>query len=111
MALAVDGEESRMGPRHILIGSFSLLALAASAAAQTPPNAPTAAPPAKAAKPAKVAPANGAVVPHTLAEALAGAYGNLPVLQAERAKLRATDEGVPTALAGWRPTVIVAGTT
>jgi outer membrane protein len=31
-------------------------------------------------------------------------------LQAERAKLRATDENVPTALAGWRPTVVMAGT-
>jgi outer membrane protein len=111
MALAVDGEESRMGPRHILIGSFSLLALAASAAAQTPPNAPTAAPPGKAAKPAKIATPSGASVPRTLAEALAATYANLPVLQAERAKLRATDENVPTALAGWRPTVIVAGTT
>lgn len=50
-------------------------------------------------------------VPHTLAEALAATYSNQPVLQAERAKLRATDENVPTALAGWRPTVVLAGTT
>jgi outer membrane protein len=49
-------------------------------------------------------------VPHTLAEALAATYSNQPALQAERAKLRATDENVPQALAGWRPTVIVAGT-
>jgi outer membrane protein len=47
--------------------------------------------------------------PHTLAEALAATYANQPALQAERAKLRATDENVPTALAGWRPTVVVAG--
>jgi outer membrane protein len=49
-------------------------------------------------------------VPHTLAEALAATYANQPALQAERAKLRATDENVPQALAGWRPTVIMAGT-
>ncbi len=46
-------------------------------------------------------------VPHTLAEALAATYSYQPALQAERAKLRATDEGVPQALAGWRPTVIL----
>ena len=49
-------------------------------------------------------------VPHTLAEALAATYSNQPALQAERAKLRATDENVPQALAGWRPTVVMAGT-
>ena len=49
-------------------------------------------------------------VPHTLAESLAATYSNQPALQAERAKLRATDEGVPQALAGWRPTVVLAGT-
>ena len=32
------------------------------------------------------------------------------MLLAERAKLRATDENVPQALAGWRPTVVMAGT-
>jgi outer membrane protein len=47
--------------------------------------------------------------PHTLAEAMAATYGNQPALQAARAKLRATDENVPTALAGWRPTVTLAG--
>lgn len=45
--------------------------------------------------------------PHTLAEALAATYSYQPVLQAERAKLRATDESLPQALAGWRPTVIL----
>ena len=45
-------------------------------------------------------------VPRTLIEALAATYLNQPALQAERAKLRATDENVPTALAGWRPTVV-----
>jgi outer membrane protein len=48
-------------------------------------------------------------LPRTLAEALAATYANQPALQAERAKLRATDENVPTALAGWRPTVVLAG--
>ena len=49
--------------------------------------------------------------PHTLAEALATTYSTQPQLLAERAKLRATDENVPQALSGWRPTVIMAGTT
>ena len=44
-------------------------------------------------------------VPRTLNEALAATYSYQPALQAERAKLRATDETVPAALAGWRPTV------
>ena len=48
--------------------------------------------------------------PHTLAEALAETYTNQPALQAERAKLRATDETVPQALSGWRPTVSLNGT-
>jgi outer membrane protein len=51
-----------------------------------------------------------AALPRTLAGALAATYSTQPALQAERAKLRATDEGVPQALAGWRPTVVVAGT-
>jgi outer membrane protein len=46
----------------------------------------------------------------TLDESLAAAYANNPQLQAERANLRATDEGVPQALAGWRPQVTVSGT-
>ena len=45
--------------------------------------------------------------PRTLQDALAEAYSNNPTLQAARAQLRATDEGVPQALAGWRPTVVV----
>ncbi|MBY0337942.1 MAG: TolC family outer membrane protein [Acetobacteraceae bacterium] len=44
----------------------------------------------------------------TLNEALARAYSNNPTLLAARAQLRATDEQVPQALAGWRPTVVVA---
>ena len=45
----------------------------------------------------------------TLEEALVLAYQNNPALQAERARIRAVDEEVPEALAGWRPTIEVAG--
>ncbi|WP_211847184.1 TolC family outer membrane protein [Neoroseomonas eburnea] len=45
----------------------------------------------------------------TLQEALAAAYSNNPTLLAARAQLRAVDENVPQALAGWRPTVVIAG--
>jgi TolC family type I secretion outer membrane protein len=41
----------------------------------------------------------------TLEEALARAYESNPSLQASRAQLRATDNNVSEALAGWRPTV------
>jgi outer membrane protein len=68
--------------------------------AQAPPNKPL--------RPLTASASSG--VPRTLAEALAATYSNQPALQAERAKLRAADEGVPTALAGWRPTIILAGT-
>ena len=44
-----------------------------------------------------------------LQEALAAAYANNPTLQAARARMRATDENVPQALAGWRPTVTLQG--
>ena len=43
----------------------------------------------------------------TLQEALAITYASNPALQAQRALQRATDENVPAALAGWRPTVSV----
>ena len=43
----------------------------------------------------------------TLQEALALAYANNPTLLAARAQLRAVDENVPQALAGWRPTVTI----
>jgi len=46
-------------------------------------------------------------VPNTLAEALGIAYETNPQLTAERAHVRSTDENVPTALAGWRPTVVL----
>lgn len=45
----------------------------------------------------------------TLQEALAEAYANNPTLQAQRAALRATDEGVPQARSGWRPSVQLTG--
>ena len=41
----------------------------------------------------------------TLEEALVATYNNNPQILGERANLRAVDEGVPQALAGWRPTV------
>lgn len=50
------------------------------------------------------------VRPSTLMQALAEAYADNPTLQQQRANLRATDENVPAALAGWRPTVEVQGT-
>ena len=45
----------------------------------------------------------------TLLEAMAKAYVANPQLEAQRARLRATDEGVPQALSGWRPTVTAKG--
>jgi outer membrane protein len=45
------------------------------------------------------------VLAETLESALAQAYRNNPTLNAQRAALRATDEGVPQALAGYRPRV------
>lgn len=45
----------------------------------------------------------------TLQEALASAYGNNPTLQAQRAQLRAADEGVAEARSGWRPTISATG--
>lgn len=45
----------------------------------------------------------------TLNEALGLAYETNPTLSAQRAQLRATDEGLPEARAGWRPTVTAEG--
>jgi outer membrane protein len=42
----------------------------------------------------------------SLYEALATAYATNPTLEAARAELRATDEGVPQVLSEWRPTVL-----
>jgi outer membrane protein len=83
--------------------------LAGSALAQGQPARSSGAPTAGTPAPAKPG-THIAGVPRTLAEALAATYSNQPALQAERAKLRATDENVPTALSGWRPTVVMAGT-
>src|ERR1700734_2996934 len=45
----------------------------------------------------------------TLREALGLAYETNPQLDAQRAALRATDENVPQANAGWRPTINTQG--
>ena len=45
----------------------------------------------------------------TLVEALQSAYMNNPTLNAVRASLRATDEGVPQAISGYLPTVSASG--
>lgn len=45
-----------------------------------------------------------------LMQALTDAYQTSPVLEAQRAALRATDEGVAQALSGWRPQVTATGT-
>src|SRR5215472_16747446 len=47
--------------------------------------------------------------PFTLADALAVAYENNPQLLAQQASLRASDEQVAQANAGWRPTVNAQG--
>jgi len=49
--------------------------------------------------------ASGAALSQTLDEAMAQAYASNLELLAARAALRATDELLPQALAGWRPTV------
>ena len=123
-----------MVSRHGLLIGFGFALVGAPGFAQTPQSPPATAvpasqPPAKAAPPARratttqTAPGSPRAamkptlltatqpgVPRTLAEALAATYASQPQLLAERAKLRATDENVPQALAGWRPTVVLAGT-
>lgn len=47
--------------------------------------------------------------PTTLDQALVSAYQTNPQLLAERANLNAVAEGVPKALSGWRPTVVLSG--
>lgn len=49
--------------------------------------------------------APGEAQAQNLMEALALAYSNNPTIQAQRARLRSVDEGVPQALSGWRPDV------
>lgn len=46
----------------------------------------------------------------SLVDALSAAYQSNPDLQAQRAQQRATDEQVPQALSGWRPSVQAQGT-
>jgi outer membrane protein len=53
----------------------------------------------------------GAASAQTLEGALIQAYQNNPTLNAQRAAVRATDEGVPTALAGYRPRVSATAST
>ena len=108
--------------RHGWLLGLGVALAAAPAFGQAPTNPPTTSKPRPAkpitvaqatAKPAlarTAAPPSQPGVPHTLAEALAATYSSQPVLLAERAKLRATDETVPQALSGWRPTVVMAGT-
>ncbi len=81
-----------------LAGALPATALAAGAppAARSPASPPTTTPTTPLGHP-----------PATLAEALAIAYLTNPALQAQRAALRAADENVPAALAGWRPQVSV----
>jgi outer membrane protein len=93
--------------RRLLFGLAVATALSGPAVAQ-PQGGRTQPPPAP--KPGTAAQYNAAAAPRTLPEALAATYSNQPALQAERAKLRATDENVPAALSGWRPTVVLAGT-
>jgi TolC family type I secretion outer membrane protein len=50
-----------------------------------------------------------AVLAESIYEALANAYSGNPTLKAERARQRATDEQVPQALSGWRPSVVANG--
>ena len=45
----------------------------------------------------------------TIESALVKAYQNNPQLNAQRASVRATDEGVPQALSGYRPRISVVG--
>ncbi len=47
----------------------------------------------------------GAAQAETLADAMRAAYRNNPTLNADRARQRGTDELVPAAKSGWRPTV------
>jgi outer membrane protein len=49
--------------------------------------------------------AGGLAVAETLNQALASAYSGNPTIRAGRARQRSTDELVPQALSGWRPTI------
>ena len=56
--------------------------------------------------PAAILPAHG----ESLESALMQAYQNNPTLNSQRANVRATDEGVPQALSGYRPRITATGT-
>jgi outer membrane protein len=56
-----------------------------------------------------VMPTEALLAAESIAAALAASYMGNPTLNAERARQRATDEGVPQALSGWRPTVSANG--
>ncbi len=98
--------------RSQLAGSTSVSRLAcglvAAVALAGPVLAQTATKPSSA-KPATTKIAVPAEKMTTLQDALVAAYANNPALQAARATLRATDENVPAALAGWHPTVTLSG--
>ena len=53
--------------------------------------------------------AMGGAEAQTLQDAQAAAYSNNTTLLAARAQLRAVDENVPQALAGWRPQIVLQG--
>ena len=88
-----------------------LLALSASARAQIPPNSRHTYVPARHGMASTIATDEPDTVPHTLADALGLAYESNPQLTGERAHLRSTDENVPAALAGWRPTIAITAPT
>lgn len=91
---------------HLLVASALLLNQASGAVAA--PKAKDTVPPPKAkAKDAVAAPKN--TVASTLEEALIAAYQNNPELQAAQADLRAADEKLPQALAGFRPQLKITG--
>ncbi len=80
----------------------------AQTAATPPPTAKAASPRLTATRPAPPPPVSPAPIrSFTLQQALAEAYSTNPTLLTERAKVRAVDENVPTALAGWRPQVAI----
>lgn len=101
--------------------SLACILTAGGAAAQTLPPAPQAQPQTKHTQTKQAQAQNNqrptpghpqvspSVIPHTMQEALAVAYATNPTLQTARAQLRATDENVPQALAGWRPQIVVTG--
>lgn len=102
-----------MSLRHVLLVSVSALFAGPAFAQPATTSKPTRLQPSAASRapvPKKPVVRPAASAPRTLLDALAATYSNQPALQAERAKLRATDENVPQALSGWRPTVVLGGT-